>query len=391
MSLKGSHIVFVAHVPFFVATQLSTQIEALLDAGNRVTVITSPGPELDRLPQHPQFRTRTLLIPRKISPLADLRGVAELFRLLRELAPDILHSTTPKGGLLSSIAGFLARVPVRLHSFTGQPWLGLHGALRLIARQADWLIGRLSTHVYADSPSQAQFLVDEGLLHADKISVIGDGSLAGVDIERFDRSRIGTEPRERIRRELGIPAQTTVFLFIGRITREKGIHELLEASRQLHASDVEFSVLLLGPMDDERGGEASVSRSELTGLEYLHYLGYSAVPEDYLAAADVLCLPSYREGFGTVVIEAAAMSLPTIGTRINGLIDAVAEGETGLLVPVKNAFALADAMRILIEDPAQRERLGQQARERVEARFSSAKVSKALLAEYRYRLDATRA
>ena len=110
-------------------------------------------------------------------------------------------------------------------------------------------------------------MFDEGLTGADKIPAIGDGSLAGVDTAHFDRSRIGTEPRERIRRELGIPAQTTVFLFIGRITREKGIHELLEASRQLHASDVEFRVLLLGQMHDERGGEASIARNELTGIQ----------------------------------------------------------------------------------------------------------------------------
>jgi glycosyltransferase involved in cell wall biosynthesis len=380
-------IAYIATVPFFMATQLGSQIAAMLEAGMHVTVITSPGPELDRLPKHPDLHVHTLHIPRNISPKADFLATLHLFRLLRRLSPEIVHSTTPKAGLLSAIAGFLAHVPVRLHTFTGQPWLDLRGAMRIAARQSDRLIGWLNTHCYADSPSQARFLVKQGLLKASRISVIGEGSLAGVDLSRFNRERLGSQTREKVRKELGISSGTTLFIFIGRITRDKGIGELLTAAEQLSSARWDFSLLLLGPMDDETGGSASISRAELEGRGYLHYLGYSAVPENYLAAADVLCLPSYREGFGTVVIEAAAMGLPTIGTRINGLIDAVVDGETGLLVDARDATALAKAMRMLIEKPELRKRLGEQAHTRAQTCFSSGRINAALLAEYQRLLE----
>lgn len=386
-NLVGVRIVCVATVPFFMATQLGTQIAALLEAGMHVTVVTSPGPELDRLPRHPNLRIHTLLIPRSISPKADFLATLNLFRLLKQLSPQIVHSTTPKAGLIAAIAGFMASVPIRLHTFTGQPWLNLRGALRMAARQSDRLIGWLSTRCYADSLSQSKFLVKEGLLPVNKICVVGEGSLSGVDVDRFDREKVGLETRERVRKELGISSKTPVLLFIGRIARDKGIRELLTAAEQLHSQAVDFSLLLLGPMDDEAGGHSSISRPELEGPSYLHYLGYSAVPEEFIAASDVLCLPSYREGFGTVVIEAAAMGVPTVGTHITGLVDAVVDGETGILVAVRDALALANALRTLIEKPDLRIRLGEQARSRARECFSSDRVNAALLAEYGHLLD----
>lgn len=265
--------------------------------------------------------------------------------------------------------------------------MSLRGAMRMAARQSDRLIGMLNTKCYADSPSQSQFLVKEGLLPANRISVIGEGSLSGVDIERFDRERIGILVRDRVRRQLGISSDIPVLLFIGRIARDKGIRELLTAAEQLNSAGVAFSLLLLGPMDDEAGGHSSISRTELEGRDYLHYLGYSAVPEDFIVAADVLCLPSYREGFGTVVIEAAAMGVPTVGTRITGLTDAIVDGETGILVEVHDSIALANALRTLIENPGLRAHLGEQARARAREHFSSSRVNAALLVEYGRLLD----
>lgn len=386
-NLVDVQIVCVATVPFFIATQLGTQIAALLQAGMHVTVVTSPGPELERLPKHPNLHVQTLLIPRNVSPKSDFLAVLSLFRLFKLLSPKIVHSTTPKAGLIAAIAGFLARVPIRLHTFTGQPWLSLRGAMRMAARLADRLIGWLNTRCYADSLSQSQFLVREGLISADRISVIGEGSLSGVDIERFDRERIGIQVRDRVRRQLGMSSDIPILLFIGRIARDKGIRELLAAAKRLHSEGVAFSLLLLGPMDDETGGHSSISRLELEGQDYLHYLGYSDVPENFIAAADVLCLPSYREGFGTVVIEAAAMGVPTVGTRITGLTDAIVDGETGVLVEVHDPIALANALRTLIENPGLRGHLGEQARARAREHFASGRVNAALLVEYGRLLD----
>lgn len=383
--LRNVRIVCVATVPFHVVTQRAGQIAALLAAGMRVTLVCSPGPELERLPAHPNLEIHTLMIRRDIAPVEDWHALMGLVRLFRQIRPLIVHSTMPKAGLLTAVAGFLARVPIRLHTFTGQPWLGLAGPKRWVARLADSLIGSLNTYCYADGPSQRRFLVEEGLIAEHRIATICDGSLAGVDLHRFNADRFGPAVRAQVRAELKIGPESLVVLFIGRMARDKGIRELLDATRQLHAEGLNFCLVLVGPMDDEAGGRSTFESSEFNGLPYLRYIGYTPNPERFLCAADVFSLPSYREGFSTAVLEAGAMGLPTVGTKIYGLIDPVEDNETGLLVEPRNAGALADALRTMLTIPGLRKRLGRQARLRVVKLFAADRVNSALLSEY-YRL-----
>jgi glycosyltransferase involved in cell wall biosynthesis len=390
--VRGLRIACVASVPFFLATQLRRQIEYLLDSGLLVTVITSPGPELAQFTPHPHLTFQVLEIPRRLAPWRDLVALYRLYRLFRRGCFIIVHSTTPKAGLLSALGGWFARVPIRLHTFTGQPWIGMHGPMRWASRMSDRLIGWLNTRCYADSASQRKFLIAEGILNERRISTIAAGSLAGVDLRRFDRARFGKDVRARVRAQLGVTDGTTVLLFIGRITREKGIYELLESLDRLRNDGSDVVLLLVGPMDDERGGSGTVARADLEGRAGVYYLGYREDPERYFAAADILCLPSYREGFGTVVIEAAAMGVPTVGTRINGLVDAVVDGETGILVEPRNADALIQGLQRLLEDAVLRERMGEMARQRAHERYSSDVVNAAVVEEYarllqRARLD----
>lgn len=387
--VQNLHIAYVTSVPFFLVTQLQRQIEYLISSGMLVTVITSPGPELAQIASHEHLTLRVLDIPRRLSPWRDLVALYRLYRLFRHGRFSIVHSSTPKAGLLSSLAGWFARIPIRLHTFTGQPWMGLSGPLRWLARASDRVIGWLNTRCYADSESQRQFLVSEGILDARHIHTIGAGSLAGVDLNRFNRARLGPEAGAGVRRELGIAGRTVVLLFIGRITREKGIYELLAAVDSLRNSSDDVVLLLVGPMDDERGGSGSVARADIEGRPGVYYLGYRKDPERYFAAADILCLPSYREGFGTVVIEAAAMGVPTVGTRINGLVDAVVDGETGILVEARNVDALIQGLQRMIEDATLRARMGEQARQRASERYSADVVSAALVEEYARLLQAT--
>lgn len=387
--LDGVSIVCVATVPFFVVTQLGGQIRALLDAGMHVTVVTSPGEDLARLPVHKNLDIRTVTIRRDIAPAEDIAAVLALVRLFREVCPRIVHSTTPKAGLLAALAAKVAKVPVRLHTFTGQPWVGLRGVKRWAARTSDRVIGYLNTRCYADSPSQCEFLVEQRVLSRRCVSSLGAGSLAGVDLERFSTTRVGSGVREEIRRELQIAPDTLVFLFVGRLTRDKGIRELLAATRQLHSEGLDVCLVLVGPMDDEAGGRSTIRPAELQGAPYIRYRGYTDCPERYYRTADIFCLPSYREGFGTSVIEAAAMSLPTVGSRIVGLVDAVVDGETGLLVEPGSSGELAKALRRLSESPAFRKELGMRAKERVEKLFSAERVAFLLMEEYKRLLRGT--
>jgi glycosyltransferase involved in cell wall biosynthesis len=344
-------------------------------------LVASPVEGADALGRIAGIRFVPIDVPRGIAPLRDLAALVSIFRLFRSFRPDVVHSTTPKAGLLCAVAGFLACVPVRLHTFTGQQWLVLSGPIRWLSMASDWLIARLNTHCYADSPSQRDFLTAAGLCRADAISVLESGSLAGVDLARFDPEALAERAR-RCREMLAIPHAARVVLFIGRVTRDKGLVELADAFSRVKASDPGAYLVVVGPTEPKRDPLPPTLLQALESDERIRMTGYDPEPEKYLAMADLLCLPSYREGFGNVVIEAGALGVPTVGTRIDGLRDAVLDGVTGLLVPPKNAAALAGALASLLKDDARRRQMGNAARERARNLFDSRIVNRRVLAEY---------
>ncbi|MDT8334178.1 MAG: glycosyltransferase, partial [Desulfurivibrionaceae bacterium] len=203
-----------------------------------------------------------------------------------------------------------------------------------------------------------------------------------VDLRRFDSARWPEVKKTALRRELGISQSETVILFVGRVTRDKGIRELLEAFDILVREGYDIALLLIGPLDTELGGATGFGAEKITKLPQVRYVGYTDCPERYMAISDILCLPSYREGFGTVAIEAAAMGVPTVGTNIYGLSDAVVHGETGLLVPPRNVKQLASALRRLLVDGDMRAGMGISARQRASALFNADKVNKHVADEY---------
>lgn len=386
--LTGIRIARISTVPFFVVAQLKHQIELLGKQGARVTVVASDEPELALMEGLAGVNCVPIDIPRSISPWRDLQALIQLFFFFRRERIQIAHSTTPKAGLLTALAAFFAGVPVRLHTFTGQPWVTMRGAKRWVARASDRLIGSLNTRCYTDSTSQRQFLIAQGIVDTKRLFVIGAGSLAGVDMKRFDRSRFSSDQCETLRRSLGIPCGAPVLLFVGRITVDKGVSELLQAFGMLKAAASDAHLVFVGRFDAESGVPGAISLHDIERLRDTHVVGYTETPEAYLALADILCLPSYREGFGTVVIEAAAMGVPTVGTNIYGLSDAVEHGETGLLVSTRNVDELADALKQMLDDKSLRTRMGKAAEQRASTLFDSSKVNTLVVDEYRSLLHA---
>ena len=381
-NLKGIKICCVSHVPFHLVSHLKAQVEYLRDIGMDVVLVSSAGPELSRIKLGAGLSHEIVEIPRLLKPWKDLMALIRLINIFSKHKFDIVHSTTPKAGLLSSIAAFLARVPVRLHTWTGQQWVTLHGPLRWFCRSADKVIGILNTRCYADSESQRRFLVSEKIVAHDKIGVIGHGSLAGVDLKRFDPGRWSPAEKQRLKQELSISSDSRVIVFIGRITRDKGVLELIAAFNKLLNLKYAADLLLIGPFDQECGGVSSINLTDKDKCKNIHYLGYAESPERYLSIADIFCLPSYREGFGTTVIEAAAMGIPAVGTRINGLVDAVADNETGILIPSHNDEALMGAIKKLLDDPDLLHKMGKAARHRCIQLFDADLVNKNLAKEY---------
>jgi glycosyltransferase involved in cell wall biosynthesis len=316
-------------------------------------------------------------IARPIAPWADLVALLALFRLFRKRRFDLVHSITPKAGLLAMLAGWLAGVPLRLHIFTGQVWVTRAGLMRTLLKSADQLIARLATHALADSPSQREFLIAQGIVAARKSAVLAQGSSCGVDTARF---RPDAAARERVRRDLGIPPDAVVFLYLGRINRDKGLLDLAHAFAEVGTGYPGVHLLLVGP--DEGNLRAALAAAAASCSTGLHSVDFTDRPQEYFAAADVCCLPSYREGFPTTMLEAAAAGLPAIGSRIYGITDAIVEGETGLLFEAGDVQQLALSMRTLAGDASLRQRMGGKARERAVRDFSSAVVTAALLEYY---------
>ena len=312
-------------------------------------------------------------IARRIAPLADLAALFRLIAIFRRERFDLVHSVSPKAGLLSALAGAAARVPVRLHTFTGQVWATRSGAGRAFLKACDRLTAALATCVLADSASQRDFLVAEGVVAASKAGVLGHGSVNGVDAARF---RPDAAARERVRAQAGIPPDAVLFLYLGRLTRDKGLADLARAFSGMAGG----WLMQVGP--DEEGIAQEVRDARGPAAARLRILGPTDRPEQFMAAADVFVLPSYREGFGSVIIEAAAAEVPAIGTRIYGVTDAIVEGATGFLVPPRDPEALAARMRELAGDAALRQRLGRAARERALRDFAAADLTRAMLACY---------
>ncbi|MCC5792228.1 MAG: glycosyltransferase [Legionellaceae bacterium] len=383
VSLKKLKIARVSTIPFFIFTQLRTQIQRISECGAEVTIVTSPpvsGEEnivfsIDGCQQY------AVGIAREIRPVADMLAIIRLWRLFRRQRFTIVHSTTPKAGLLCAIAGKLAGVPVRLHTFTGQPWVTMTGLKGHIVRWCDTLMIRMNTRCYADSPSQKDFLIAQGLAKAEQLSVIGSGSLAGVDTQRFSPSRFSAAEREALRAKYGIAPDCQIVLFLGRITHDKGIFELCQAAARLLQQAENMVLLIVGPFEASNEKEMRDYARRYCGDRVI-FAGFHPEPERFIAISDLLCLPSYREGFGTVVIEAAAMAVPTVASRIYGLTDAVVDGKTGLLVEPANVAALAAALQQMLLNPDRMRQMGQHARKRALAEFDSQRVNDLVIAEY---------
>jgi len=328
------------------------------------------------------FHIKATVIPigteRKISPRKDLRCLVDLFGIFRREKFDILHSIMPKSGLLSMMAGLLARVPVRVHTFTGQVWKNSTGIERFVLKLMDKLLAACATHILVDSPSQREFLISQGIVSRAKSSVIGSGSMCGVDMQRF---RFDPGERIRIREMYGISPDDIVFLFLGRLKKDKGILDLARAFSVLCGRFPNVRLLVAGPDEEDLAVRIMEICAKCSGK--VHITGFADAPEQYMSASDVLCLPSYREGFGLVIVEGAAVGIPSIGSRIYGITDAVENGVSGFLFEPGAYHELMQKMARFAEEPSLIMSMGGEARLNVLEKYTKEKITSAMISYYR--------
>lgn len=318
--------------------------------------------------QYPNVVFIDNVILRKTSVFYDIKALLNLIFICFKVKPQIIHSIMPKAGLLAPIAGLISFVPIRIHTFTGQVWATKKGFSKKFYKFIDKLIFKTTTSCLTDSKSQSNFLAENGfLINGESIPYLGKGSLSGVNLDVFNLGIV--KEKNIMRSELGIHEEDFVYVFLARKSIVKGIRELIESfAKVAHLPNVKL--LFIGP--DESDGYLDVLLAENKKIIHkIITLDIVRNHEKYLALSDVLCLPSSSEGFGTIVIEAAALGVPSIGFDIVGLSDSIDNGYSGILVPFKDTSKFSEAMIKLYEDKEYLNNLKLNARERVTKYFSA--------------------
>ncbi len=372
--------VLMATSPLFFRWFMTGHVPALRAAGWEVHLCSGHGPELAPFAAETAAPAHPVGLEREISLGRDPAALLELVRLFRRLRPSLVHASTPKAGLFGMLAAWLLRVPVRVYHCHGLRYQTAHGPLRVVLRTAERMACGLATEVLAVSRSLADQLVAEGLAPEGKITVLHHGSVSGVDAaQRFVPAT--PEARADAKVRLGLPPEAPVLGYVGRVVRDKGIPELWQAWLQLREAWPTLRLVLVGPVED---GDP-VPFEVLLGLQgdpRVLLVGQTEETPPLFAAMDVVTLPSFREGFGLVTVEAGAMGLPVVASRVTGIVDAVVDGQTGTLVPAGDAAALAQGVSRYLSHPGLATQHGQAGRARAIREYVPADLEQALVGCY---------
>lgn len=339
-----------------------------------VVAISSPGADLDQVQEREGVRTIAVPMQRRISVFRDIKSLWQLIKIFRKEKPYMVHSMTPKAGLLAMVAAWITRVPIRMHTFTGLVWPTMMGPPRKILMATDKILCSCATHVVPEGEGVKNDLLCGGIT-VKPLRVLGYGNVRGVDMDYYRRNEDVISKAKAIRDD-----SKFTFIFVGRVVGNKGINELVQAFLQLKGRRPEVRLLLVGPYENDLDPIAEGTKKAIDSSESIVAVGPKFDKEllAYYAASDCFVMPSYREGFPNTVLEAGAMGLPSIVTDINGSREIIVEGENGCIIPPKDVDALFQAMINMIEHDHVRKQMADNARPMVEARFEQSFVRKCL-------------
>lgn len=344
-------------------------LRELTEEGYEVVALSSPDADLQQVGEREGVRIIGVPMERRISPLKDFVSLVRLIRVLRKEKPDMVHSMTPKAGLLCMMAAKMAGVPVRVHTFTGLVWPTSTGLIRQILILTDKLTCACATHVIPEGEGVKQDL--QRCITRKPLKVLGYGNVKGIDLQYWKR----TAPAE--------PHETVTFIFVGRLVREKGINELVAAFVRLNEQYPQTRLLLVGPYEEKIDPLMPETMRLIDECEAIEAVGSQTDVRPFYERSDVLVFPSYREGFPNVVIEAGAMDLPCIVTDINGAREIIVNHENGLIVPPRDEAALYEAMEWMLNHPEECQRMGQKSRKMVADRYEQGFVRQCLKNYYK--------
>jgi glycosyltransferase involved in cell wall biosynthesis len=351
-------------------------VEPLLDSLLRkyeVQLLSSPGEKIVSLSNQYNIKRHCINIERHISLINDVKSLFRIIKVFRKEKPYMVHSMTPKAGMLCMLAAWLTRVPRRVHTFTGLIWPTATGLKRKILMVTDWLTCACATHIIPEGKGVMNDL--QSHITNKPMKVLGYGNVRGVDMERFSRRPEVEEMAKGIKKE-GI----FTFIFVGRIVGDKGINELVSAFTELHKKYENTRLLLVGRFENELDPLKAETKEKINDSLFIEYLGQKSGDDliSYYAASDCFVFPSYREGFPNTVMEAGAMGLPSIVTDINGSREIIIDGKNGVIIPSKDVEALYHAMEEMITNSDKTKEYADNAREMIASRFERGFVRKCL-------------
>lgn len=406
--MSSPKLLRITTVPISLKTLLKGQHRFMSQNGFDVLGVSSSGNALNEVAQNEKIAVYTVEMTRIISPLKDIKSLWSFYKLCKRERPAIVHSHTPKAGIVGMLGAKLAGVPIRLHTVAGLPLMEATGRKRRLLDFVEKLTYSCATKVYPNSKGLYDFILENNFTAEEKLKVIANGSSNGIDTTYFSAQAITQEQIITLKTGLGIHENDFVYVFVGRLVGDKGINELVEAFGRLEIRNQKLGIgeegseldkqlttisnfqspisscklLLVGPLETDLDPLLPETSKNIEENPNIIAVGYQNDVRPYFAISNALVFPSYREGFPNVVLQAGAMGLPSIVTNINGCNEIIEEGINGLIIPPKEIMALQNAMISLLEDKNVYKNLKNNARQMITSRYEQKLVWEALLSEY---------
>jgi glycosyltransferase involved in cell wall biosynthesis len=377
-------IIRVTTVPMSLASLLKGQLNFMSDHYEIIGVSSAEEGYLEEVGRRENIRTVPVEMTRKITPLKDLIAVYKLYHIFKKEQPFIVHSHTPKAGTLSMLAALLAKVPNRLHTIAGLPLVEAKGIKRLTLNLVEKITYTCATKIYPNSYGLVDIILQNKFTTKDKLKVLGNGSSNGIDTTHFNPEMYNAEFKSKLRADLNFTENDYVFVYIGRLVKDKGVNELITAFSNIDNTYKNVKLLLVGWYENELDPLLPETEAFIKSNNNIRATGWAADVRPYFAIANTLVFPSYREGFPNVVLQACAMNLPCIVTNINGCNEIISEPENGSIIPIKNTEAIHNAMeKMYTMSKDDHKKMGTASRNIVVSKFEQQFVWNAILKEYR--------
>ncbi|MCH1538695.1 MAG: glycosyltransferase family 4 protein [Flavobacteriaceae bacterium] len=348
-----------------------------------ITLVSSDENSLSKIASEQGIKCFPLEMTRKITPLQDLRCLVQLVRFLRKEKPHFVHSHTPKAGIIGMLAAYIARVPVRMHTVAGMPLMEATGFKRRILNLVERITYFCATKVYPNSKGLQDFIIQNTFCKATKLKVLGSGSSNGIDTSYFDPDQVSENQKEALKKELHIKPTDYVYCFVGRLVKDKGVDELIEAFTAISDKNRAAKLILVGHTEADLDPLLPETLRSIEFNENIIEVGFQNDIRPYLSIAHVFTFPSYREGFPNVVLQANVMGIPCIVSDINGCNEIISSGDNGLIIPSKNSSILQEKMELISTDPNQIKLNKTEIRALIKTKFERKVFWHLLLEEYK--------